>query len=65
MVPLKKAEVFNLIIFSAMFLYFVILKLLGYITISWTAMLVPLYAFAFVYILIKIIKQWCKKKADK
>ena len=63
--PLKKTEMFNLVIFSAMFLYFVVLKFLNYITISWPAMLLPLYMAAFVYILIKIIKRWCKKKADK
>lgn len=61
MSALKRNEIFHLVIFAGVFLYFIVLKMLGVLTISWTAMLVPLYVFAFLYILIKLLKHWhCK-----
>lgn len=53
---IQKNEIFHVIIFALVLLYFVALKLLGYISISWTIILLPVVVGAVTWLVIKLAK---------
>ena len=53
---IQKNEIFHVIIFAAVLLYFVALKLLGYISISWPEILLPVVVGAVTWLVIKLAK---------
>lgn len=53
---IQKNEIFHVIIFALVLLYFVALKLLGYISISWPEILLPVAVGAVTWLVIKLAK---------
>ena len=53
---IRKNEIFHVIIFGLVLLYFVALKLLGYITISWTIIFLPVAVGIVIWLVIKLAK---------
>lgn len=59
---LNKSEIFHLVIFAGVFLYFSVLKITGNLEIDWLVMLLPLAVGSILYIIVKILKKVCKNK---
>ena len=62
---LRKNEKYHLIIFASVFIYFLVLKLLGYVVMPWLILFSPILALLFLYVLIKVLKKYkrnCKIK---
>ena len=52
----QKNEIFHAIIFGVVFLYFVVLKLMGYIDISWDVIYLPIVFGIILWLLVKLAK---------
>ena len=65
----QKNEIFHAIIFGAVFLYFVVLKLMGYINISWDVIYLPIALGTILWLLVKLAKvasmRWKRNQLTK